>query len=58
MPKYIVTEVCAVAFAITCPNPECGEYIDGYLDKPSGTDTCHFCGCEFEIHKEADIESF
>ena len=57
MTKLIVNEVYSTDYMVICPNPECGERNDGWSGKPEGEDTCCFCGCEYEINSEADIES-
>lgn len=48
---------CLIATKVMVHCPVCGELNDGFIDNPSGHKfECDFCGVEFLVHQEADIE--
>lgn len=48
--RLAVRKIHATAIRLSCPNPDCGETIDGFLSDPRGTEQeCDNCGTTFMI---------
>lgn len=55
-PTNEITMFYATAIKAKCPS--CGEWLDGWIGDPRGSEKsdCDYCGTSFKVHPDADVE--